>query len=58
MPSIGDLLFTVLAVAVNSPRTKAKMIGLHGFYFASSAAWNALPAHLHDPELSLNNSKI
>ena len=35
-----------------------KTIGPHGFYFASSAAWNALPAHLRDPELSLNGFKI
>ena len=30
---------------------------LYGFYFASSAAWNALPVHLRDPELSLNSFK-
>ena len=40
------------------PRTKTKTIGPRGFYFASSAAWNALPAHLRDPGLSLNNFKI
>ena len=28
------------------PRTKTKTIGPRGFYFASSAAWNALPVHL------------
>ena len=40
------------------PRTKTKTIGPRGFYFASSAAWNALPVHLRDPGLSLNNFKI
>ena len=34
------------------PRTKTKTIGPRGFYFASSAAWNALPVHLRDPGLS------
>ena len=38
-------------------RTKTKTIGPRGFYFASSAAWNALPVHLRDPELSLNSFK-
>ena len=32
-------------------------LGPHGFYFASSAAWNALPVHLRDPDLSLNSFK-
>ena len=40
------------------PRTKTKTIGPRGFYFASSAAWNARPVHLRDPGLSLNNFKI
>ena len=40
------------------PRTKTKTIGPRGFYFASSAAWNALPVHLRDPGLSMNNFKI
>ena len=40
------------------PGTKTKTIGPRGFYFASSAAWNALPVHLRDPGLSLNNFKI
>ena len=40
------------------PRTKTKTIGPRGFYFASSAAWNVLPVHLRDPDLSLNNFKI
>ena len=39
-------------------RTKTKTIGPRGFYFASSAAWNALPVHLRDPDLSLNSFKI
>ena len=39
-------------------RTKTKTIGLRRFYFASSAAWNALPVQLRDPELSLNSFKI
>ena len=39
-------------------RTKTKTIGPRGFYFASSATWNALPVHLRDPGLSLNNFKI
>ena len=40
------------------PRTKTKTIGPRGFYCASSAAWNALPVHLRDPGLLLNNFKI
>ena len=40
------------------PRTKTKTIGPRGFFFASSAAWNTLPVHLLDPELSLNSFKI
>ena len=40
------------------PRTKTKTLGPRGFYFASSAAWNALPVHLRDPTLSLNSFKI
>ena len=40
------------------PRTKTKTIGPLGFYFASSAAWNALQVHLRDPGLSLNNFKM
>ena len=40
------------------PRTKTKTIGPRGFYFASSATWNALSVHLRDPGLSLNNFKI
>ena len=43
--------------SLSIPRTKTKTIGPRGFYFASSAAWNALPVHLHDPELSLNSFK-
>ena len=38
-------------------RTKIKTIGPRGFYFASPAAWNALPVHLRDPELSWNSFK-
>ena len=38
-------------------RTKTKTIGPRGFYFASSAAWNALPVHLRNPELSLSSFK-
>ena len=44
--------------SLSIPRTKTKMIGPRGFYFTLSAAWNALPVHLHDPELSLNSFKI
>ena len=40
------------------PRTKTRTMGPRGFYFASSASWNALPVHLVDPGLSLNNFKI
>ena len=43
--------------SLSIPRTKTKTLGLRGFYFASSAAWNALPVHLRDPELSLNSFK-
>ena len=48
---------TLGTVAVN-PRMKTKTIGPREFYFASFAAWNALPVHLRDPELSLNSFKI
>ena len=43
--------------SLSTPRTKTKTLGPRGFYFASSAAWNALPVHLRDPELSLNSFK-
>ena len=43
--------------SLSIPRTKTKTLGPRGFYFASSAAWNALPVHLRDPELSLNSFK-
>ena len=43
--------------SLSIPRTKTKTLGLRGFYFASSAAWNALPVHLRDPELLLNSFK-
>ena len=43
--------------SLSIPRTKTKTIGPRGFYFASSAAWNALPVQLRDPELSLNSFK-
>ena len=43
--------------SLSIPRTKTKTIGPRGFYFASSAAWNALPVHLRDPELSLSSFK-
>ena len=43
--------------SLSIPRTKAKTLGLRGFYFASSSAWIALPVHLRDPELSLNSFK-
>ena len=39
------------------PRTKTETLGPRGFYLASSAAWNALPVHLRDLELSLNSFK-
>ena len=44
--------------SLSIPRTKTKTLGPRGFYFASSAAWNALPVHLRDPTLSLNSFKI
>ena len=47
-----------LEQSLSIPRTKTKTIGPRRFYFASSAAWNALPVHLRDPELSLNSFKI
>ena len=43
--------------SLSIPRTKTKTIGPRGFYFALSTAWNALPVHLRDPELSLNGFK-
>ena len=42
----------ILERSLSIPRTKTK-----GFYFASSAAWNSLPVHLRDPDLSLNSFK-
>ena len=41
------------------PRTNTKKLGpgRGGFYFASSAAWNAVPVHRRDPELSSNSFK-
>ena len=47
----------ILERSLSIPRTKTKTLGPRGFYFASSAAWNALPVHLRDPELSLNSFK-
>ena len=44
--------------SLSNPRMKTKTIGRRGFYLASSAAWNALPVHLRDPDLSLNSFKI
>ena len=38
-------------------RCQSKTLGPRGFYFALSAAWNALPVHMRDPELSLNSFK-
>ena len=43
--------------SLSIPRTKTRTLGPHEFYFASSAAWNALPVHLRDPDLSLNSYK-
>ena len=43
--------------SLSIPRMKTKTLGPRGFYFASSAAWNALPVHLRDPQLSLNSFK-
>ena len=43
--------------SLSIPRTKTRTLGLHGFYFASSAAWNTLSVHLRDSELSLNSFK-
>ena len=37
------------------PRTKTKTLGLRGFYYASSAVWNSLPADLRDPGLLLHS---
>ena len=37
------------------PRTKTKTLGPRGFYYASSAVWNSLPADLRDPRLSLHS---
>ena len=48
---------TSLERSLSIPRTKTKTLGPRGFYFASSAAWNALPVHLRDPDLSLNSFK-
>ena len=37
------------------PRTIAKTLGPQGFYYASSAVWNSLPADLRDPGLSFHS---
>ena len=44
--------------SLSMPRTKTKTLGPRGLYFASSAAWNALPVHLRNPDLSLSSFKI
>ena len=41
---------------LHAPRTKTKT-SLWGFYYASSAVWNSLPADLRDPGLSLYSSE-
>ena len=41
--------------SLSIPRTKIRTLGPRGFYFASPVAWNALPVHLRDPDLSLNS---
>ena len=41
-PRSSEIICDKRTVAVN-PRTKTKTLGPRGFYFASSAAWNALP---------------
>ena len=41
--------------SLSIPRTKTRTLCPRGFYFASSAAWNALPVHLRDPDLSFNS---
>ena len=43
--------------SLSIPRTKTRTLCLRGFYFASSAAWNALPVHLRNPDFSLNSLK-
>ena len=55
-PRSSEIICDTRTVAVN-PQTKTKTLGPRGFYFASSAAWNALPVHLRDSELSLNSFK-
>ena len=40
--------------SLSIPRTKTRTLGPREFYFA---AWNALPVHLRDPDLSLNSFK-
>ena len=47
-PRSSEIICDTRTVAAN-PRTKTKTLGPRGFYFASSAAWNALPVHLRDP---------
>ena len=47
----------ILEQSLSIPRTKTRTLGPRGFYFASSAAWNALPVHLRDPDLSVNSFK-
>ena len=46
-----------LEQSLSIPRTKTRTLGPRGFYFVSSAAWNALPVHLCDPDLSVNSFK-
>ena len=43
--------------SLSIPRTKTRTLSPRVFYFASTAAWNALPVHLRDPDLSLNSFK-
>ena len=66
--STHDLLLALLTIAfiwhsialrldwqLYVPRTNTKTLGPRGFYYASSAVWNSLPADLHDPGLSLHS---
>ena len=45
------------ASGISNRESVIRALGPRGFYFASSAAWNALPVHLRDPDLSLNSFK-
>ena len=52
----SEIICDTWTIAVYPP-DENQTLGPRGFYFASSTAWNALPAHVPDPDLSLNSFK-